>query len=418
MTRKKLFISVTTILAVMMGTVFGGGFQINEHSARAMSMAGAFTGLADDASAVYYNSAAMTNLEGSQIMAGATLIIPTATFRGIAPEVTEYELEAQYFNPVNFYFTHKFNDKFAAGISLNNPYGLGTKWEDDWVGRFLAVETSVETYFVTPSVAYEIIDGLSIGAGVSYVYANVLISKKKDMSVLGYEPLITMEGVAPAAFGYSASLFYQPTEKFSMGLSFRSEVETEFEGDVTHDAPASISPLLPSCDINASLTMPMNFTAGVAFKALDNLTFTADYQYVGWSSYDELVVEFDDENFENSVSKRDYDDAFIVRGGAEYWVNEEFALRTGILFDKHPVKDEMSEPSLPDSDRLGFNYGIGYSFNKNFTIDLAYMYLRFTEKTIENSEIGWNGEEDANVMFNGTYNSVAHLMALNFSYKF
>ena len=408
MVSRKMLVSITTILVVMASTLFSGGFQINEHSARAMSMAGAFTGLADDASALYFNPAAITNLEGSQVMAGATLIIPTATFRGIAPEVTEYELEAQYFNPINFYFTHKFNDKFAAGFSVNNPFGLGTKWEDDWEGRFLAVETSVETFFITPSLAYEVIDGLSIGAGFSYVYANVSISKSLSLPTTGDEAVITMEGDAPSSFAYSASLFYQPTEKFSLGLSYRSEAEIDYTGDASTKGPDMYNGLLPSGGITAGLTLPMNFTAGVAFKAMENLTFTADYQFIGWSSYDKMVVEFDDNAAWNTSAERDYEDSFIVRGGVEYWMNEMFALRAGLLYDKHPVKDDMSEPSLPDSDRLGFNYGLGYSFNKNFTIDLAYMYLRFNEKTIDNSIVG----------FNGTYNATAHLTALNFSYKF
>jgi len=408
MTRKKLFISITTILAVMMGSLYSGGFQINEHGARAMSMGGAFTGLADDASAVYYNSAAMTNLEGVQFLAGTTIILPEASFRGIAPDVTEYELEPQVFTPINFYYSQKFNDKFAAGLSVNNPYGLGTKWEEDWAGRFLAVETAIETFFITPSIAYEVIDGLSIGAGISYVYANVLISKKIPLFTGNEEATITMEGDAPSAFGYSASLFYAPTDKFSLGLSYKSEVDVAYEGDAVTEGPDMYNGLLPSGGIKADLTLPMNFTAGLAFKAMENLTFTADYQFIGWSSYDKLEVEFDDNADWNTSAERNYDDAFIIRGGVEYWVNESFALRTGIIYDKHPVKDEMSEPSLPDSDRLGFNYGLGYSFNKNFTVDVAYMYLRFAEKTIDNSVEG----------FNGTYNSVAHLMALNFSYKF
>ncbi len=408
MTRKKLFVSITTILAVMMGTLFSSGFQINEHGARAMSMGGAFTGLADDASAVYFNPAAMTALDGSQIMAGVTLIMPTATFRGIYPEVTEYEMEAQVFTPINFYYAHKFNDKFAAGLSVNNPYGLGSKWEDDWAGRFLAVETAIETFFITPSVGYEIIDGLSIGAGFSYVYANVFISKKLPLFTGNEEAMIEMEGDAPASFGYTGSIYYAPTETFSMGISYRSEVDVAYEGDATTDGPDMYTGLLPSGGIKADLTLPMSFTAGIAFKAMENLTITADYQFIGWSSYDKLEVTFDDNEAWNTAADRDYEDVFIIRGGLEYWINDMFALRTGITYDKHPVKDEMSEPSLPDSDRLGFNYGLGYSFNKNFTIDLAYMYLRFNEKTIDNSVEG----------FNGTYNSVAHLMGMNFSYKF
>lgn len=41
-----------------------GGFQINEHGAKAMGLGGAFTAIANDASAIYWNSAGMTQLSG------------------------------------------------------------------------------------------------------------------------------------------------------------------------------------------------------------------------------------------------------------------------------------------------------------------------------------------------------------------
>jgi long-chain fatty acid transport protein len=60
------------ILFAISKFTFAGGFQINEHSARAMGMAGAFTGLANDASAVYFNPAGITQLSGTNFLAGVT----------------------------------------------------------------------------------------------------------------------------------------------------------------------------------------------------------------------------------------------------------------------------------------------------------------------------------------------------------
>ena len=55
-------IIVTLLMLFISGTgstVFAGGFQINEHGARAMALGGAFTAIANDASAVYWNAAGL-----------------------------------------------------------------------------------------------------------------------------------------------------------------------------------------------------------------------------------------------------------------------------------------------------------------------------------------------------------------------
>ena len=88
-------------------------------------------------------------------------------------------------------------------------------------------------------------------------------------------------------------------------------------------------------------------------------------------------------------------------------------LELGLFYDKHPVKDEMAEPSLPDSDRLGFNYGLGYKFLDKFTLDLAYLYLRFDEKKITETEVSYtNGDAP----FTGVYNAITHVVGINLTY--
>ena len=47
------------------------GFRLPDQDAAAMGMAGAFVGQADNPSAVWYNPAAMTRLEGTRIERGA-----------------------------------------------------------------------------------------------------------------------------------------------------------------------------------------------------------------------------------------------------------------------------------------------------------------------------------------------------------
>ncbi|MHB9040507.1 MAG: OmpP1/FadL family transporter [Melioribacteraceae bacterium] len=423
---KKLF-TLIIICGLFVNSAYGSGFQLNEHGARAMAMAGAFTGLANDPSAIYFNPAGITQLKGTQFLAGVTLIIPTSSYTAPAPLKTLTDMNSQVFNPINFYVTQQIGDKLAVGLGINNQYGLGTKWDQNWVGRSLAVETEVQTYFFTPVVAYKLLENLSVSAGPAIAVGTVKISKKSPNAVnpLGPEFLTTMDGTSDVAIGFTAGILYKASEQLQLGLSYRSEMTFNFSGTASSN-PASftfVHPVYkvpvtvpwPNGDIKAPLTTPQNLTFGLAYMPSDNFTTTFDFQYVGWSSYDKLAVTFANYNpasptftgsYTSSVD-RNYENSFIVRWGFEYKPTDNFALRGGLLFDKNPIPDQYVDPTLPDANRIGVNIGFGGKLTDHLGIDVSYMYLMFADRDIENSKFG----------FNGTYSSSAQLFGLNFSYS-
>ncbi|MFH1197679.1 MAG: outer membrane protein transport protein [bacterium] len=414
---QKKLLAVLFLLVIFSSRLFSGGFQINEHGAKAQAMAGAFTALANDPSALFFNPAGITQLKGTHFMGGVTLITPFSTFRGPAPEITEYKLQKQLFTPINFYYTQQITEDIYAGLGVNNPYGLGTKWDEDWVGRYIALDTEIRTFFFTPAIGYKFNDQLSVSIGGVFAFGDVRIEKFAQVPIFDAEGRVKLEGDG-TGFGFTAGVLYKPLDILSLGLSFRSQTTMKFEGDAVSEGPSQILANLPSGNISAELTTPMNLTFGVAAYPMCGLTVTADFQYIGWSSYDSLSVEF--ASYPTSAGSttsaaREYENTFIARLGAEYKVTECLDIRGGLFYDNNPVKDELVEPTLPDADRLGLNIGLGYKLTENLSIDLAYLFLRFTEREITNSQTYYmNGLAP----FDGVYNSYAHLFGIDFSYNF
>lgn len=406
-------ITSAIILFILVSSItFASGFQINENGARAMGMAGAFAGLADDPSALYFNPAGITQLKGTHILAGVSFIAPIVSFRGPSPLIDQYDMEKQLFTPINFYITHQLNDDFYFGFGVNNQYGLGTKWSDDWVARTVAYDTEIRTFYFTPVIAYKVTDNLSVSAGPVFAWGDVRIVKYTSLTPFAGEAKVTLKGDG-TAWGFTAGVLYKPLDELQFGLSFRSATKFKFEGDAVSEGPSAFASKLPSGNITAEVTMPMNITFGTAYFPTKDLTITADFQYVGWSSYDKLAVDF--ESFTDLSTPRDYENCWIARLGAEYKLSDDFTLRSGIYYDKNPIKDELVDPTLPDADRIGFNIGVGYKITQNLSVDLAYLFLRFYERTITNSQIYYTSGDAA---LNGVYNSVAHLFGVNFSYNF
>jgi long-chain fatty acid transport protein len=401
------------LLSFGTGSIFAGGFQINEHGSKAMGLGGAYTAVVDDASAVYWNSAAMSFMEGTNFILGTALIGPSTIFRGVTPSINKSSMTRQVFYVPHFFITHKISESFSVGLGASVPFGLGTIWDDDWLGRYLAVETELTTIGVPLVISWKIADNFSISAGGSYHHASVLI--KQAASTGPFEDaFVSLEGDESSAFGYNFSFLWKPLDVLSIGASFKSEVDFSLEGTAESIGPDQLAGLLPAGDISAELTTPLNIQGGIGLQLSERILLSADFQYVGWSSYDTLAVDFKDAAFEDLAEPRLYEDTYLIRFGAQYELSEDLTLLGGVYYDKNPVDPNNLSPSLPDSDRLGFSIGVDAQLTENFGVSGSYLFIRSSELTVTNSTQEYT---PGGAKFNGTYNSLANLLSFSFHYS-
>lgn len=402
-----IFVFMAILLA---STAFAGGFQLNEHGAKGMAQAGAFAARATDGSAIFFNPAGLGFQNRASVYAGTTLILPSTAFYGPLQNNTNQknELKKALFHPINVYGVIPILDGLTAGIGVNNPYGLGTEWDENWVGRFITVKVDLKTFFFTPTVSYRVFDNLSIGAGFNYVTGEVTLSRKVPVASVAtpVEPMVDLD-LSGTGMGWNAGLMYKPTEALSIGLSYRSSVKIDAEGSAAF-TPNYAALNLPQGDAAASLELPATGFAGIAYQVTDELVLEADYQYIGWSSYDKLKIDFKKNN-SSSESPKNYQDTYILRFGGEYDLGD-LKIRGGYYYDNSPVKTEYLEPLLPDASRHGLNAGLGYQLSEHWNVDLSYLYIAFNDRKAENTI--------PEISFDGTYQTHVHLFGVNFGYTF
>ena len=386
--------------------LIGGGFQLNEHGARAMAQGGAFVARANDPSAIYFNPAGLAFIGGAHLYGGVTLIAPQVSFFGPSQlnVNTESKMISQTFTPINVYGTYQIVDGLTFGIGVNNPFGLGTEWNSDWIGKYITTKVDLSTFFVTPTVGYRISDNLSVGVGVNYVTGKVTLDRDVAIPFNSPPPVVSLS-LKATSYGFNVGVLYKLSPVVSVGASYRSQVKLDATGTATF-SPNYTQLSLPGGDITSSLTLPATGFVGVSYKAMDNLELEADYQYVGWSSFKELSVTF---KADNSVSTdpENYQDTYIIRVGGQYTIGS-IQLRAGYLYDHTPIQTAYLYPMLPDANRNGINLGVGYKLTDNLSVDISYMFLRFDQRVASNTV-------DA---FDGTYNASANLLGVDLGYSF
>jgi len=400
---------VGSVLSV--STAFSSGYQLNEHGSSAVAMGGAFVARAWDPSSIYFNPAGLSYVKGFNVMVGGTLILPSTTFTDLTNDAVT-KMNSLSFFPPNAYITYNFDNGLAAGIGVFTPEGLGTSWPQDWVGRFIITKINLQSFDVNPTVSYSFLnDMVSVGAGFDYVLGTVVLEKYNSTpfnDTAGITPFIHMQGNAKGT-GYNFGVMLKPYENISLGFSYRSKITYKVDnGTATFSQDASLSSLLPGGTVSTSLPLPTTWYAGIAYKG-GNFSVEADYQYIGWSAYDSLTIDFQKQTSaqQNSSVVGNYGNSYIIRVGGEYMLNDMWALRAGIFYDKNPVPDAYDLPILPDADRLGLNIGFGVHVTNNISVDASYMFLPFKQRTITTSAYG----------LNGTYNTTANLLGIDISYK-
>ncbi len=402
MKRLSTLITSSSLAAfLLVQSVFAGGFQLNEHGARAMGQSGAWAARAYDLSAIYFNPAGLAGQHGMQFYLGSTIIVPKASYFSTYNQETK--MIDQVFPPINLYASYEIQDGLTAAIGVYNPFGLGTEWPSNWEGKLFAQKIDLQSFFISPTVAYQVMPELSVGAGINYATGHVTLKGLPDTwHFAATTPQLNLD-LSATGIGFNFGAIYKVMPELQVGFSYRSSVKMDATGTASFDPDYTSIPL-PKGGASSSLTLPSTFFVGVAYK-LDDLQVEVDYQNVGWSVYKELAINFDSDPASNTVAQRNYEDSFILRVGAEYTMGN-IQIRGGYLFDKSPVPDAYVEPQLPDANRNGFNAGVGLKLS-GVTLDFAYLYLPFSERKV-------TGSMNA---INGTYKTIVNLFAANVGFS-
>jgi long-chain fatty acid transport protein len=410
---------------------YGAGFSIFEQGTKAMGMAGAFTAQADDPSALFHNAGGLAFQHEQDFALGFTYIRSLdATVEGADPfpgagYTADQETLSEF--PPHAYWVQPLNATWTFGLGVNAPFGLTTEWGDDFRGRFISRLASLTAIDVNPSLGWQVTPNFGLGFGAIGRFSTVELER----NVAQFNPFtqtsadiatVHLEGdiADNSGYGWNVGLLHKVNNSFSWGLSYRSAIDIDYEGDteLTQNLTgtpfdALIAQALPfgaTFPVETAIDFPDLISLGIAMAITPNSLVELDVNRTGWSSFEELQIVFPEGQLPNSTIPERYDDSYHYRLGLRYDSSPGRQWRFGVVFDETPQPEEAVSPLLPDSDRTGFTLGYGYEGAK-YSFDLAAMYLLFDERTRDTNFPG----EQASTFF-GTYEQEALLLGLTLGF--
>jgi long-chain fatty acid transport protein len=385
----------------------GAGFALYEFSARGNAMGGAVIANEAEAASLAVNPALITQIDGSQIQAGATFVIPHATTEvgpmGPVP-AGKSELKDRVFTLPNIYATYQASENVFLGLAGFSRFGLGGEYKDykQWLGSTIAYKFDVLSFSLTPTIAAKVTDELSLAAGLEAMWLDFSESKYIPAPLPGSGTNVKVKGDG-ISWGGNFSAFYKPlwAERWGFGFSYRTKIRHIVDGTFSQTGSADEA-------VRGSVTLPDSLTFGVSFKAMEKLVLEAGIIETFWSSYDALRIERADGTL--NVEQKKYKDVYRLNLGAEYALNNNWDVRAGYVFDKSPTNDEYMDTLVPVGDRNIFSVGAGYK-RTDWGLDFSYSYL------IGKNMSGSGEISGAHVPVKYT-NADTHMIGLTFKYAF
>ena len=450
------------------------GFGLNEISTCGIGRA--FSAVAtgcNDASAIYWNPAAVSRLNGWSVVAGAASIVidgkfeqdtTLRTFKGDVPAA---------FVPHAFVNYHRPASRVSWGLGFYVPYGLTSQWTDQFPGRFLAKKASLQTFYIQPNAAWQINSRISIGGGPIIGHSNVELVQAVDLSeqvvpglsILGQPVRFASLGIARRtefararlegdawAFGAHVGLQARLSREWTFGVRFLTPItfkyddaDAEFKpvqtnlvigGAIPNPANPTGPPLVPagtpvdalvsgafttgplvSQTVNTKITHPYQFQTGFVYTGFTNWEIEADYALIGYSSFKELPINFSNSATPDRTLIEDYNNSSAIRLAAEYRFSNNIQVRGGFAGVTRAAPNETVTPLLPEQDRANYALGASVPVFGRFVLDGGYVLVttpgrrgRIDERT--------STTQTAGQLNTGVYSLTAHIFALGLKASF
>lgn len=386
----KLFGLAMVMVMMLAGSAMASGFGIYEWSARGNAMGGAVVASPKDASTAAHNPAGATELPGNNFYAGVSAITPSNKIDFDNAGYKDVTGKTNTFLPPHAYYTGQLNDKWWITAGVFTRYGLGTEFDEDWVGRYNMSEASIESISFNPNLVYKINDKFSAAVGVEVMWLEFLQRKTVDRrfqnnpATTGWDTDAKLQGDSIGK-GLTLSLFHKPLDWMNVGLVYRSQMKHNIIGDISFRNQGTQADIIAGSygtdmAVEGVLILPDNVTLGVAVNPIDKLTVEGDLVWTRWSTYQELRMEFEaplvpgNAQSDHSTAVKNWKDTFRYQFGAEYELYDWMDVRGSYIYDQSPIRDDHDDYMLPTNDRQLFSAGLGFHWDQ-YIVDVAYTYL-------------------------------------------
>ncbi|WP_107879775.1 OmpP1/FadL family transporter [Neisseria animaloris] len=461
-----LVLFVSTALAAQAAQA--SGYHFGTQSVAAQGTANSSAAEASDASTLFYNPAGLTKLDGHEISASLNLVSPSVKYseakakynggKTVANSSNSGKIAENLIFAPHLYGAYKVNDNVTAGLGVYVPFGSKTEYAVDSVLRYNLNKTELTTIAVEPAIALKLNEKHSVAVGAIAQYSTAGLRKYADWAAslrpsMPIDPngVGLMDGHAEVkgkdwGYGYHLAWMWDINDRTRVGVNYRSRVKHNLEGTADWAADGAAAKqvyagrigktiaegglgYVPHEKANLKITTPESLSLHAMYQASEKWNLFGDVTWARHSRFSRAELNF--ENPKRTVSGQlsnqtvitpNWRDTYKVALGAAYQYSDPLQFRFGIAYDQSPVRNATDRlVTMPDNNRIWYSLGGKYDFAKKHSINAAYSYI-YVQNAKANVRAKPSNAEvntvDSNVSSSARFKSHAHIVGVQYNYKF
>src|SRR5690554_5965244 len=411
-----------------LGTTYGV-MPIDVATAQSLSM------FNDQVSATYYNPAALTRDERGELTTGILhaeqelrSANPNASGDVVSNSPSQHVLIGMKTNLGSLTrFKHPIYLGFIAGVEKYGKEMLAFESQTSETGQFL--QYGKEPLFLNLGAATPIRRGIS--AGMSVRITLDATAQLDAVSTLGGETsrerlAVNAKPAMKTILGTSidfGSTFCPDNSCFLDGLEAAFSYRAKSSASTTVDSNIIVTQTIPAPGLALAVTtidsfQPETFVAGLQYAG-DGWRVGGSLEQQNWSELGD-IFDGDTIRMQDGVAgpKIDFDDILIPRVGAEYQINENFALRGGLAYEESPLKTTRNpDINYLDTDKIVVGLGVSATYDRTrwlaypVRLDLGYQYQQLQERDF--TLVDYDGNET-----DVTADGDVHVISGSITFKF
>lgn len=392
--QKTGFLIATTTIGLVLGLTQAqaAGFKIAETRTVANATAGSGA-ISGDVTTMWNNPATMTSLNGHHFAGAGSFIIPNTKFKkGSGTPAARTGNNGGNGGEFAFvpavYGMWSIQDNVKLGLALTVPFGLATKYDKDWVGRFHSVKSELKTLNINPNIAYKISDMWSVGLGVSFQYADATLEKSiNNASFAGAGEAKSKVTGDDWGAGFNVGLLYEPMKGTRLGLAYRSKITHGLRGKIENtglaagaaaggQVMAGAQLVNGTTKVSGDLVTPESLDFSVSQELGEAWTLLGSVVWTRWNRFNELGFKRQSNGATvGSIERQGWKNVFMFSLGADWKFAKDWVAHFGVAYDQSPISNQHCSPRLPGNDRTWLATGLDWSVTDWAKVGLSYTYI-------------------------------------------
>lgn len=386
--------SLLVLTADRLGAV---GFRLPHQDPEAIARGDAFAATADNPSAIYYNPAGITQLEGNNIRAGIYVVSADTEFT--SPDGATAKTDTSLQAVPQLYYVHSFDTApISVGFGVYAPYGLSLDWGNHSPFNTVAESGSLLYVCFNPVIAWKVHRTLSVAIGPTINYSQATLKRALDPSG-ATQFKFDGDGMD---YGFTAGVLWQPHPMWSFGINYHSATSIDYKGS----ASQTLTPFLPSStSSSAAIKFPQFVVGGISFRPTPDWNLEFDLDWTEWSQV--RTITLDNTPFGNVPFKLNYKSTFLYEFGVTRQLGKRYFASVGYIYNENSSPDANFNPLIPDGNLHIGSVGLGRHGQRWDWA--AGFHFAYGERTVQN---------DTSASANGTYKTFNKGFNVSATYKF